>query len=254
MPRFHCPEALITGAELDLPPGAARHVQVLRLQPGDGITLFHGGQRAQDPGGEFDATVLRMGRSDVRVVVGAHHAIEREAPRAVHLLAGITANDRMDWLVEKATELGVASITPLTAERSVLKLKGERADKKIAHWQAVAVAACEQCGRNRVPVVHDAVDLAGWVRAQGLTAGVPDASASAPQRLLLSLRAGTAPLRSAVEPHGERAVVFLSGPEGGLSAAEEELALQHGFAPTTLGPRVLRAETAPLAALAALTL
>lgn len=244
MPRFHCPALLATGAELDLPPGAARHVQVLRLQPGDTITLFHGGQAESDPGGEFDATILKMGRSDVRVVVGAHHATEREAPRAVHLLAGITANERMDWLVEKATELGVASITPLVAERSVLKLKGERAEKKIAHWQAVAVAACEQCGRNRVPVVHNAVDLAGWVRAQ--------AEATTVQRLLLSLRAGTAPLHTAAGPAGP--VVFLSGPEGGLSSTEEDLALQHSFAPITLGPRVLRAETAPLAALAALTL
>ena len=116
MPRFHCPAPLATGAEIDLPPGAARHVQVLRLQPGDVLALFNG------EGGEFDAAVLRMGRSDVRVQVGAHHAVEREAPRAVHLLAGITANERMDWLVEKATELGVASITPLAAERSVLKL------------------------------------------------------------------------------------------------------------------------------------
>src|SRR6218665_3481784 len=106
MPRFHCPSPLATGAELDLPARVARHVQVLRLQPGDGFTLFHGGQ-----GGEFDATVLRMGR------------------RAVHLLAGIMANERMDWLVEKATELGAASITPLLTERSVLKLRGERADK-----------------------------------------------------------------------------------------------------------------------------
>ncbi|HTH07976.1 16S rRNA (uracil(1498)-N(3))-methyltransferase [Acidovorax sp.] len=242
MPRFHCPAPLAAGAELDLPPGAARHVQVLRLQPGDTITLFHGGLGADAPGGEFDATVLRMGRSDVRVLVGAHRAIEREAPRAVHLLAGITANDRMDWLVEKATELGVASITPLMAERSVLKLKGERADKKIAHWQAVAVAACEQCGRNRVPLVHAAVELARWV-------GTPPDGAL---RLLLSLREGTAPLGSAAAPGGP--VVFLSGPEGGLSRAEEDLALQHGFAPVTLGPRVLRAETAPLAALAALTL
>jgi 16S rRNA (uracil1498-N3)-methyltransferase len=245
MPRFHCPADLASGAEIDLPPGAARHVQVLRLQPGDAITLFHGGQ--DGPGGEFDATVLRMGRSDVRVQVGAHHAIEREAPRAVHLLAGITANERMDWLVEKAAELGVASVTPLVAERSVLKLKGERADKKIAHWQAVAVAACEQCGRNRVPVVHAAVDLAAWVRAQA-PAGTPGAA----QRLLLSLRAGTVPLHAGAT--GGAPVVFLSGPEGGLSAAEENIALQHGFAAVTLGPRVLRAETAPLAALAALTL
>jgi len=238
MPRFHCPTPLATGAEIDLPPGAARHVQVLRLQPGDALTLFNG------EGGEFDAAVLRMGRSDVRVQVGTHHAVEREASRAVHLFAGITANERMDWLVEKATELGVASITPLAAERSVLKLKGERADKKRAHWQAVAVAACEQCGRNRVPAVYEATDLAGWVRAQ---------QAAAPaQRLLLSLRAGAAPLPQAAG--GQGPVLFLSGPEGGLAAAEEDLALAHGFAPVTLGPRVLRAETAPLAALAALTL
>ncbi|RLJ37777.1 16S rRNA (uracil(1498)-N(3))-methyltransferase [Acidovorax sp. 106] len=251
MPRFHCPADLAPGAELDLPPGAARHVQVLRLQPGDGITLFHGG--ADGPGGEFEATVLRMGRSDVRVQVGTHHAVEREAPRAIHLLAGITANERMDWLVEKATELGVASITPLVAERSVLKLKGERADKKLAHWQAVAVAACEQCGRNRVPVVHDALDLAAWVRAHAEPAAAEPASGTPTGlRLLLSLREGTRPLLQAAAGAGP--VWFLSGPEGGLSAAEEALAVQHGFAPTTLGPRVLRAETAPLAALAALTL
>lgn len=253
MPRFHCPTPLATGTELDLPPGAARHVQVLRLQPGDSITLFHGGQGADEQGGEFDAIVLRMGRSDVQVQVGAHHAIDREATRAVHLLAGITANDRMDWLVEKATELGVASITPLVAERSVLKLKGDRADKKIAHWQAVAVAACEQCGRNRVPVVNDAIDLAAWVRAN--TAPGSAFAAGMGQRLLLSLQPGTSPLRTAAGLEGGQGpVLFLSGPEGGLSSAEEDLAMQHGFAPVTLGPRVLRAETAPLAALAALTL
>ncbi|MFY9184132.1 16S rRNA (uracil(1498)-N(3))-methyltransferase, partial [Limnohabitans sp.] len=184
MPRFFCPAPLVTGLALSLPAGAARHVQVLRLQPGDVITLFNG------EGGEFDATVTRMGRSDVEVEVGVHRAVEREASRAVHLLAGITANERMDWLVEKATELGVASITPLVAERSVLKLKGERAEKKLAHWQAVAVAACEQCGRNRVPMVHDAIDLAGWLRAQ---APLPALGT----RLLLSLRAGTGPLHAA---------------------------------------------------------
>jgi 16S rRNA (uracil1498-N3)-methyltransferase len=152
------------------------------------------------------------------------------------------ANERMDWLVEKATELGVASITPLLAERSVLKLKGERADKKRAHWKAVAVAACEQCGRNRVPTLHPAQTLADWLQAPPQDG----------QRLLLSLRPGTQPLRAAAPGH--TGLVFLSGPEGGLSSAEEDLALAHGFAPVTLGPRVLRAETAPLAALAALTL
>jgi len=236
MPRFHCPVPLHTGQALSLPPGAARHVQVLRLQPGGGITLFNG------EGGEFEATVTRMGRSDVDVLVGAHHAIEREAPRAIHLLAGITANERMDWLVEKATELGAASLTPLLAERSVLKLKGERADKKRAHWQGVAVAAAEQCGRNRVPTIHAAVTLADGL-AQPARPGV---------RCVLSLAPGTRPLAQAAA--GDAPVWVLSGPEGGLSPAEEALALQAGFVPVTLGPRVLRAETAPLAVLAALTL
>ena len=238
MPRFHCPVPLTPGEEIALPPGAARHVQVLRMQPGEAITLFNGG--LDGPGGEFEATVTRMGRSEVLARIGTHHAVEREAARAVHLLAGITANERMDWLVEKATELGVASITPLLAERSVLKLKGERADKKLAHWQAVAVAACEQCGRNRVPTLHPAQTLADWLQAPPQDG----------QRLLLSLRPGTQPLHAAAPGH--TGLVFLSGPEGGLSGTEEDLALAHGFAPVTLGPRVLRAETAPLAALAAL--
>ena len=241
MPRFHCPVDLATGVDIELPAGAARHVQVLRLQPGDAITLF-----GDSAGGEWSASVTHMGRSSVRVQATAHHAIEREAPRAIHLLAGITANERMDWLVEKATELGAASLTPLLAERSVLKLKGERADKKFAHWQAVAVAACEQCGRNRVPLIHPAHSLADWLAAH------PAAGAAQTTRLLLSLRPGTQPLHAAAT--GSGAVLFLSGPEGGLSAAEEDLALAHGFAPVTLGARVLRAETAPLAALAALTL
>ena len=237
MPRFYCPAPLVTGLAFSLPPGAARHVQVLRTQPGDGITLFNG------EGGEFDATVTRMGRSDVEVEVGAHHAVEREAPCAVHLLAGITANERMDWLVEKATELGVASITPLVAERSVLKLKGERADKKRAHWQAVAVAAAEQCGRNRVPEVHTAVTLNEWLK-----------QAAAGQRWVLSLSEGTQALSKMMGAADLPPVTVLSGPEGGLSPAEEATALAAGFTPVTLGPRVLRAETAPLAVLAALTL
>ena len=230
MPRFFCPAPLVTGLALSLPAGAARHVQVLRLQPGDVITLFNG------EGGEFDATVTRMGRSDVEVEVGVHRAVEREASRAVHLLAGITANERMDWLVEKATELGVASITPLVAERSVLKLKGERAEKKLAHWQGVAVAAAEQCGRNRVPTVHAAVTLSEWLK-----------KAPPGERWVLSLSEGTRPLS---EMAGTDTVTVLSGPEGGLSPAEETAALAAGFAPVTLGPRVLRAETAPLAVLA----
>lgn len=242
MPRFYCPTPLTTGERLELPAGAARHVQVLRLQPGDNITLFNGGPGIPG-GGEFDATVTRMGRSDVQVEVGAHHPVERDATRPVHLVVGMPANDRMDWLVEKATELGVASLQPLMTERSVLRLSGERAEKKVAHWQSVAVSACEQCGGNRVPLIHDVMSLSAWAKVQ--------TAASTGQALLLSLRPGTQALRAAVSTTSQP-VTFLSGPEGGLSAAEEDLALACGFAPVTLGPRVLRSETAALAALVAL--
>jgi len=251
MPRFYCPTPLVPGELLDLPAGAARHVQVLRLQPGDSITLFNGGPGIPGSAGEFDATVTRMGRSDVQVQIGAHHPVEREAARAVHLAVGMPANDRMDWLVEKATELGVSSIQPLMTERSVLRLTGERAEKKVAHWQSVAVAACEQCGGNRVPVIHEVMGFAAWAKAQSAT--------TTGQALLLSLRPGTQGLRDAVSAPDnragasrERAITFLSGPEGGLSPAEEDAALACGFAPVTLGPRVLRAETAALCALATL--
>ena len=239
MPRFHCPLPLVAGAQFDLPAGAARHVQVLRLQPGDAITLFNGAAAH----GQWQAQIVEMGRSHVQVRLVAHEALECEHRRPVHLLAGITANERMDWLVEKATELGAASLTPLLAERSVLKLKGERGEKKRDHWQAVAVAACEQCGRNQVPVIHPAVTLAQWLAAHPQT--------SSESRAVLSLAPGSQPLLQAV-PAGAGPVVVLSGPEGGLSPQEEAAALAAGFAPITLGPRVLRAETAPLAALALL--
>jgi len=233
MPRFHCPAALQTGATLALPPGAARHVQVLRLQPGETITLFNG------EGGEYEATIERMGRSEVVVQVGTHAASEREAPRAVHLALGMPANERMDWLVEKATELGVASIQPLATAHGVLRLAGERADKKRAHWEAIAVAACEQCGRNRVPVVHAVLGLGKWLEALAPEAGA--------LRLVLSLAPETQPLEA---PGPSPAAVWvLSGPEGGLSRDEDAQARAAGFAPITLGPRILRAETAALAAL-----
>jgi 16S rRNA (uracil1498-N3)-methyltransferase len=239
MPRLHCPLPLTSGDALALPTTAARHIQVLRMQPGQTVTLFNG------EGGEFDAVIERMGRSDVSVTVGSHHPIEREAARAVHLVVGMPANERMDWLVEKAAELGAASIQPVLAQRSVLKLQGERAEKKLAHWQAVAIAACEQSGRNRVPTLHPVAGLAQWLAALG--APTP----ASPSRLLpLALEAQ--PVRTAAGDEG--AVLLLSGPEGGLTPQEEELAIAAGFRRATLGARVLRAETAPLAALAALTL
>ena len=274
MPRFYCPTPLATGDVLDLPAGAARHAQVLRLQPGDAITLFNGMADAPHAGGEFEATVLRMGRSDVAVRIGVHSAIEREAARAVHLAVGMPANERMDWLVEKATELGVASIQPLVTGRSVLRLSHERAIKKTAHWQSIAVAACEQCGRNRVPLVHAVMGFAQWakvwadLRGQDLSqararrtgeSGNQDAgpATATPHptdqstAYLLSLRGGSQPLRHIVALHGSALgdVTFLCGPEGGLTDGEEHAALDAGCVAVSLGTRVLRAETAALAAL-----
>ena len=244
MPRFYCPAALESGAILDLPVNAARHVQVLRLQPGDSITLFNGGSDMGGQGGEFEASIERMGRSEVQVRVGMHHIIERQAARILHLAVGMPANERMDWLVEKAAELGVASIQPLMTERSVLRLAAERASKKVEHWQSVAIAACEQCGGNRVPLVHGVKTLTQWL------SGLGAADTAAPRRLLLSLGEGTQVLKPM--DLGHHSALFLSGPEGGLGLAEERAAVAAGFAPVTLGPRVLRAETAALAALALL--
>ncbi len=250
-PRFFCPAPLVTGTTVELPQGAARHVQVLRLQPGDTITLFGGAVAAQRsgaaapaqvrPGGEFDATICAIGRRDVSVRIERHHPIEREPGRDIHLAIGVPANERMDWLVEKASELGVASIQPLMTERGVVRLDPERSQKKVAHWSSIAVAACEQCGGNRVPDVFLVRPLPAWTDEAGL--GGP--------RLVLSLRPGIPSLRQwagdGAVPAGP--VTVLSGPEGGLSPAEEDLALQRGFKPVSLGARVLRAETAALVAL-----
>ena len=242
MARFYCPVPLATGQVLDLPPTAARHVQVLRMQPGHTLTLFNG------EGGEYAAEVQHMGRSDVRVVVGEHRNAECEAAIQVHLAVGMPANDRMDWLVEKATELGVHRITPLMTERSVVRLSGERAEKKQAHWQAVAVSACEQCGRNRVPVIDLPESLNAWLARQTSQAEVVHG--------VLSLHASTQPLSAlrAGAAASKTTWVLLNGPEGGLTDAEDAAARAKGFSAVSLGKRVLRAETAALGALAQLTL
>ena len=257
-PRIHVDTPLSAGTELPLPPNASRHVQVLRLQPGAPLTLFDG------QAGEWSAEVVEMGRKTVTARVIAHQAIERELALPVTLALGMPANERMDGLVEKATELGVAAVQPLVCERSVLRVAGDRAERKAAHWQAIAVAACEQSGRNRVPAIGLAMGLRDWLVAQAA------APAPAPTiRLLLSLepdarhlvdvlaevrvemRAGSSVDRpaagSACPP-----VLVLSGPEGGLSPAEVAAARAAGFLPVTLGARVLRADTAPLALLACL--
>lgn len=236
-PRLFVDTPMHAGAVLPLPAGAARHVQVLRLQPGEAVTLFDG------RGGEWSARIERIGRQSVEVIVGVHDAVERELPRAVTLGLGVPANERMDTLIEKATELGAAAIRPLMCERSVLRLAGERADKKLAHWQAVAVAASEQSGRTRVPRIEPVAAFDAWLAALPMPPGET--------RLVLSLRdAGSV----AVAGAGSAALICLSGPEGGLSDAEEALARTRGFVPVSLGTRVLRADTAPLALLAWLSL
>jgi len=229
---------LAAGVELSLPPGPARHAQVRRVQPGDALLLFDGS------GSDWPATVLAVGRSEVRVRLGDAVAVSREPGRPVSLALGMPANERMDWLVEKATELGVARMQPLLTERSVLRLAGERGERKREHWQAVAEAACEQCGRARVPAIEPVRTLAEWLPL-----------APAGLRLILSLHPAARSLPGlAPTLTPGMALCTLSGPEGGLTAAEEQAALAAGFTPATLGPRVLRAETAPLAVLAWLAL
>ncbi|MEW6695356.1 Ribosomal RNA small subunit methyltransferase E [Tepidimonas thermarum] len=240
-PRIHLPLALQPGQTVALPPAAARHVQVLRLQPGAPLTLFGDPVR----GGQWRARVHAIGRREVTVTVDEHLALEREPARAVHLAVGMPANERMDWLVEKATELGVASVQPLMTERSVLRLSGERADKKVAHWQAVAVAACEQCGGNRVPPVRPVRTLTDWL--------ADPARAALGAGVWLSLAPGSVPLPVWAAAHAGPCAVVL-GPEGGLTDAEEAALQQAGLAPLALGARTLRSETAALAALALLTL
>jgi 16S rRNA (uracil1498-N3)-methyltransferase len=239
LPRFFVDTPLAplpSGGDIALPPGAARHVQVLRLQPGDALTLFDGS------GPEWQAEVTAMGRSEVRVSLVAATQPQRELARAITLAVVMPANDRMDFIVEKATELGAAALQPLVSERSVLRLAGERADKKRAHWQGVSVAAAEQSGRTVPLRVGPVQPLAAWLAA------LPPASGDE-WRGLLSPHAAQ-PLAA----FPQQRALFLSGPEGGLSDAEEDAARARGFAAVSLGPRILRADTAPLAVLSWLAL
>jgi len=244
-PRLFIPQPLKPGLVLALPPNATRHVQVLRLQPGDPLVLFDG------LGGQWTAEVQGMGRREATARVLEHQPVERELACAVTLALGMPANERMDTLIEKATELGVAVIQPLLCRRSVLRVAGERAERKAAHWQAIAQSACEQCGRNRVPAVAAPQPLEAWLAGLG-----PAVEGQA--RWLLSLDADAAPMTCERRVHpgldgrvaAAPSVTVLSGPEGGLDADEQSRARARGFGPISLGPRVLRADTAPLAALA----
>ena len=231
--RLYCDMPLSPGAVIDLPDSAARHaVTVLRLQKGDVLTLFNG------EGGEYRASLVAVHKHEARVRVAEFRDVERESPLAITLALGISAGERMDYALQKATELGVSAIAPLATERSVVKLAGERADKRLHHWQNVVIAACEQCGRNRVPVVASVQTLFSYLAGVGGGAGL----------LMLSPDAAT-PLKKVP---ASAAVVLLVGAEGGFSQAEDEAARSSGFEAVSLGPRILRTETAPVAALAAL--
>lgn len=235
MPRFFIDADPNTGHRFFLPEGATRHVQVLRMQPGQELVLFNG------RGGQWRAQIERIERRQVTVRVLHFDAIDAEPGRRVHLALGMPANERMDWLVEKATELGAASLQALMTTHSVVRLAGERADKKRLHWQAVAAAACEQCGGNRLPEIGAPCELGPWLAS----------SPSTPtHRFVLSLQPGAtilSPSLLALASEGD--LLFLSGPEGGLSSDEEARARGCGFVPVSLGPRILRAETAALTAL-----
>ena len=232
IPRIHCDLKLGPGAQFALDADAAQHVaKSLRLKAGDALLVFDG------RGGEYEATIQRIDRDRVDVKVGALREAERESRLALGLVQGLPEADKMDWIIQKATELGVAWVQPLTCERSVVRLSGERAARREAHWRRVAIAAAEQSGRTRIPEVRPTLGFMSWL---AVPADTP--------RWLLSPDA--APLSA--QPVAPSPLELLVGPEGGFSERERELLLARGCIPVALGPRVLRTETAPVAALAAI--
>jgi 16S rRNA (uracil1498-N3)-methyltransferase len=234
MPRFHTPEALTIGATITLPDNVAHHVQVLRLSEGDNICLFNG------RGGEYIATLTTIEKKRVSAEVKTFSPREAELPYAVTLAQALPEASKMDWIIEKAVELGVAGIQPLAAQRCVVKLAADRAEKKAAHWQSIIVSAAEQCGRNRIAHLGDLADFDRWIVQKDLH-----------KRILLTPRAEQS-LSDWARHHPPQAMTLLVGPEGGFSDIEERSATSHGVLALSMGPRVLRTETAGLAALAAL--
>lgn len=232
-PRFYLDQPLAPGARFSLPPGPARHAaRALRLAADDAVILFNG------LGGEYSARIERINKDEVAVSVTGFAAIERESRLRVMLAQGISSGERMDYTLQKAVELGVATIQPIAARRSVVKLTGERADKRVAHWQGVVASACEQCGRNQVPPVAPPLTLAHWL---GQRPG---------GRLLFLSPLAEARLADLPQPGAMDCLV--AGPEGGFDADEIAALRAAGAIPVRLGPRVLRTETAALAALAAM--
>ena len=240
MPRFYCPQPLRPGATVDLPESVAHHLHVVRLQPGAALTLFDGS------GGQYAATLADIGKKRASALVGAHDAVEAELPYAVTLAQGLPEGSKMDWIVEKAVELGVAAVQPLAAQRSVVRLSGERAEKRHAHWQGVIVAASEQCGRNRLAQLAPVADFHRWLAAE------PGTAVRAAQPLVLLSPRATQSLAGWAQANPAQALTLLVGPEGGFTREEEDAALAAGALSLSIGPRVLRTETAALAAMAML--
>jgi 16S rRNA (uracil1498-N3)-methyltransferase len=232
LPRIHCDLRLGPGAQFALAPEAAQHVgKALRLKTGDTITVFDG------RGGEYEAAIQRMDKERVDIKVGAFRDVETESPLHIGLVQGLPEADKMDWIIQKAVELGVWWIQPMVCDRSVVRLSGERAARREAHWRRVAIAACEQSGRNRIPEVRPTLGFQSWI-------AMP---ASTPRWALVP---GAEPLAAKSAPEGPLELVV--GPEGGFSEREHDLVISQGCQPVALGPRVLRTETAPIAALAAM--
>jgi 16S rRNA (uracil1498-N3)-methyltransferase len=238
MPRFFIASPLAAGETMPLPDDVVRHVHVLRLQPGDTVHLFN------SSGGEYRARLVEIGKRTAIVQVDEFIEREAETPYRITLAQGVAGGDKMDWLIEKAVELGVTAVVPLTAERGVVRLSSERAARRQGHWQALARAACEQCGRNRVPDVATPADVGKWLD------NLPPAG-DGELRLLLSPRAqlGIASLPTSAPT---ALVTIAIGPEAGFSPGEEASIVDAGFATLALGPRVLRTETAGIAVLGAL--
>jgi len=233
LPRFYCREALSPGAHIDLPEPVARHaVRVLRLPTGAPMVLFDG------RGGEYEAQIERIEKSRVVVELGAWRDVERESKLVLRLVQAVQAGEKMDFTIQKAVELGVAEIAPVDSRRSVIRLAGERAAKRVAHWQGVAASASEQCGRNQVPLVAPLEKLEHWL--------------ARPARPGLRLMLAPDAEHSLADLPPAREVQLLIGAEGGLDPQEVIAAKQAGFQAVRLGPRILRTETAGLAALAAL--
>ncbi len=234
MSRFYCPLPLSIGAVIDLPDATAHHVFVLRLQVGASIQLFNG------EGGAYVAVLTVVAKKQVCAEVKVFLPEDVELPFSLTLAQALPEGSKMDWIIEKAIELGTSAIQPLSAQRCVVKLSAERADKKIAHWQGIIESATEQCGRNRLAHLASVIDVQKWLSQQDMH-----------KRILLSPRAEFS-LADWARHQAPQAVSLMVGPEGGFSEAEEQLALSQGVLALAMGPRVLRTETAGLAAISVL--